>query len=43
MLIRRYAYPQALIAAHMKKLVSIPRVKNPNDVLSFRKLLDQVE
>ena len=43
MLIRRYAYPQALIAAHMKKLVSIPRVKNPNDVLNFRKHLDQVE
>ena len=27
----------------MKKLVSITRVKNPNDVLNLRKLLDQVE
>ena len=43
LLIRRYANPQALIAAHMKKLVFIPRVKNPNDVLDLRKLLDQVE
>ena len=43
LLIRRYANPQALIAAHMKKLVSTPHVKNPNDVLNLRKLLDQVE
>ena len=43
LLIRRYANPQTLIAAHMKKLVSITRVKNPNDVLNLRKLLDQVE
>ena len=27
----------------MKKLVFISQVKNPNDVLNFRKLLDQVE
>ena len=27
----------------MKKLVSIPRVKNPNDDLNLRKILDQVE
>ena len=43
LLIRRYANPRALIVAHMKKLVSIPRVKKPNDVLNLRKLLDQVE
>ena len=43
LLIRRYANPQTLIAAYMKKLVSIPRVKKPNDVLNLRKLLDQVE
>ena len=27
----------------MKKLVSIPHVKNPYDVLNLRKLLDQVD
>ena len=43
LLIRRYANPQTLIAAHMKKLVSIPRVKKPYDVLNLRKLLDEVE
>ena len=43
LLIRRYANPQALIVAHMKKLVSVPRVRNPNSVLNLRRLLDQVK
>ena len=40
---QRYANPQVLIRAHMKKFVSLNNVKSVHDVKGLRKLFDTVE
>ena len=40
---QRYANPQVLISAHMKKFVSLNNVKSVHDVKGLRKLFDTVE
>ena len=39
----RYANPQVLISAHMKKFVSLNNVKSVHDVKGLRKIFDTVE
>ena len=40
---QRYANPQVLISAHMKKFVSLNNVKSVHDVKGLRNLFDTVE
>ena len=40
---QRYANPQVLISAHMKKFVSLSNVKSVHDIKALKKLFDTVE
>ena len=40
---QRYANPQVLISAHMKKFVSLSNVKSVHDIKCLKKLFDTVE